>query len=176
MINELMVERIIDLLCNMLNINISWDYTINNNELPKEVTAVFLKPEEIKLYSNGLINEPFIIINKDYNSNDTELIFISSIAHECFHAWQWFNRKKKIIYEQEFNDGFNMRGKDWFNCPEYLNRQIELEAYVFQNEFLHFITNDNSIAIEVIKYLDQDKMKEAKKWIDSIIDDFKRKH
>lgn len=171
MINEQQINNVFNILSKMLNVELKWDFA-EDGEMPNEINGVFLKPEEAKQFFGDGLYEPIIMLNPLYNVEDIELVCV--IAHESFHWYQWINQKKNPIYKKEFNDGFKMKG-DFFHNQDYLNRQIEIEAYVFSNEFIKYVFDAPKVMIEVIKYLPADKVEQAKNMALDFINKFHKK-
>lgn len=173
MLTDFEIERIFNILMNMLHIEIGWDFALDG-EIQKDISGVYLKPEEARLLFETNDKDGMIILNEEFNTDELQMNFVSTIAHECFHAYQFKNRFKNPIYLNECNEKFSMRGKDIYD-EKYLNRQIEVEAYTFQNIFLHYVYDTNNIDIEVMKHLNSIRVEDAKKMIIPIIQKFHKK-
>lgn len=144
---DVMIEKIVNICEKILDIEVKWDYA-SFHKKENHISAKFLKPDEVqKVIEDWKIEDGcMIFLNENYikNNPDDEIIIYSSIAHESMHQYQWEHRFENETWEKEFNDNFKMSAS---TEKDYLSRSLEVYAYVFQNEFIRFLTNNNGLKL-----------------------------
>lgn len=140
------VKKIVSSCEKMFDIKILWDFAEPEEKILEEKCGIFLLPEKAKIYRN--INKPLILINLCANIDD--ISFMCAIAHECRHAYQYAHRSDNIEWDFEFVVGID---KD-----EYYESALELDAYVFQEEYLKKLVNDENAQLSGLKNFDQEKV------------------
>lgn len=155
---EMIIDSIIFECCNKLKINVKWEF-MDKETSDKNIgiDAIFLTPKMAnEKYS---INEPLILINYKSELEDNE--FLGSIVHECRHAYQYLNQDKNELWKKEFT----AKEQETSNT-NYLESEIELDAYVYQELFLRNFFNDKKIKIKALKYFDKTKVNKCKQEIE----------
>lgn len=151
---NIVYKNIISLISNILDLNKKdWGYDVISNYSDIQGTdlcpAAMLKPGEYKK-----INKPFILINDGHpmmSSIGNEIEMVGILAHEVRHVWQYF-QNNPVWNEEMLNNGRKIGFDEKTtlnNVPEnYINQDIELDAYSFQLAFVRILYDSPGLKFE----------------------------
>lgn len=138
----------------LFKIKILWDFA-DEGILSPSIAGMFLTPEQTKKYCS--LDKPLILINLCAIMDD--IAFICSIVHECRHCYQYAHRNENNNWAYEFLVGVSSSKNDYYESD------LELDAYVFQEEFLKLLINDRNAKITGVSNFNPEKVAIARKQI-----------
>ena len=155
-----------------MEVSITWSFfkIIEGNEKSEAYSKLMVASyfiEENHIAINPLFYQVFG--RKEVDVSSCEFLF-SAIGHEMRHAWQ--AKQVNELWQKQLHSPLDISDSNKIN--EYFNREIEIDAYAFQDAMLKFLGfeqgivfdnfpgNNNTIYTNLVQQLSEKNQKQWK--------------